>query len=80
MLLDVLRYAFISLYICISVSICSGVYFQGTTIGMAPIMSMCTAEQSGGIVMVSDISVICETKFMCIVKTFSQFSRNFLIL
>ncbi|KAK0147895.1 Disintegrin and metalloproteinase domain-containing protein 12 [Merluccius polli] len=29
----------------------SGVYFQGTTIGMAPIMSMCTAEQSGGIVM-----------------------------
>uniref|UniRef100_A0A8C2E8F4 ADAM metallopeptidase domain 12 n=1 Tax=Cyprinus carpio TaxID=7962 RepID=A0A8C2E8F4_CYPCA len=28
----------------------SGVYFQGTTIGMAPIMSMCTAEQSGGIV------------------------------
>lgn len=32
---------------------CSGVYFQGTTIGMAPIMSMCTVEQSGGIVMVS---------------------------
>lgn len=32
---------------------CSGVYFQGTTIGMAPIMSMCTAEQSGGVVMVS---------------------------
>lgn len=31
----------------------SGVYFQGTTIGMAPMMSMCTAEQSGGIVMVS---------------------------
>lgn len=31
----------------------SGVYFQGTTIGMAPIMSMCTVEQSGGIVMVS---------------------------
>ncbi|KAL4841548.1 hypothetical protein H8958_008695, partial [Nasalis larvatus] len=29
----------------------SGVYFQGTIIGMAPIMSMCTAEQSGGIVM-----------------------------
>ncbi|KAJ6668962.1 hypothetical protein lerEdw1_007771 [Lerista edwardsae] len=29
----------------------SGVYFQGTTIGMAPIMSMCTEEQSGGIVM-----------------------------
>ncbi|XP_062863969.1 disintegrin and metalloproteinase domain-containing protein 12 [Trichomycterus rosablanca] len=29
----------------------SGVYFQGTTIGMAPIMSICTAEQSGGIVM-----------------------------
>uniref|UniRef100_A0A670IA54 ADAM metallopeptidase domain 12 n=1 Tax=Podarcis muralis TaxID=64176 RepID=A0A670IA54_PODMU len=29
----------------------SGAYFQGTTIGMAPIMSMCTAEQSGGIVM-----------------------------
>uniref|UniRef100_A0AAY5JYT8 ADAM metallopeptidase domain 12 n=1 Tax=Esox lucius TaxID=8010 RepID=A0AAY5JYT8_ESOLU len=29
----------------------SGVYFQGTTIGMAPIMSMCTLEQSGGIVM-----------------------------
>ncbi|KAF1464677.1 Disintegrin and metalloproteinase domain-containing protein 12, partial [Pygoscelis antarcticus] len=29
----------------------SGVYFQGTTIGMAPIMSMCTAEQSGGVVM-----------------------------
>ncbi|XP_060624602.2 disintegrin and metalloproteinase domain-containing protein 12 [Anolis sagrei] len=29
----------------------SGVYFQGTTIGMAPILSMCTAEQSGGIVM-----------------------------
>uniref|UniRef100_K7BPI6 ADAM metallopeptidase domain 12 n=1 Tax=Pan troglodytes TaxID=9598 RepID=K7BPI6_PANTR len=29
----------------------SGVYFQGTTIGMAPIMSMCTADQSGGIVM-----------------------------
>uniref|UniRef100_A0AAA9TTG7 ADAM metallopeptidase domain 12 n=1 Tax=Bos taurus TaxID=9913 RepID=A0AAA9TTG7_BOVIN len=29
----------------------SGVYFQGTTVGMAPIMSMCTAEQSGGIVM-----------------------------
>uniref|UniRef100_A0A3B4A391 Peptidase M12B domain-containing protein n=1 Tax=Periophthalmus magnuspinnatus TaxID=409849 RepID=A0A3B4A391_9GOBI len=27
----------------------SGVYFQGTTIGMAPIMSMCTVEQSGGI-------------------------------
>ncbi|KAG7259162.1 hypothetical protein CRUP_037600 [Coryphaenoides rupestris] len=24
----------------------SGVYFQGTTIGMAPIMSMCTAEQN----------------------------------
>lgn len=33
----------------------SGVYFQGTTIGMAPIMSMCTAEQSGGIVMVSNL-------------------------
>lgn len=32
----------------------SGVYFQGTTIGMAPIMSMCTAEQSGGIVMVNN--------------------------
>ena len=31
----------------------SGVYFQGTIIGMAPIMSMCTAEQSGGVVMVS---------------------------
>lgn len=30
----------------------SGVSFQGTTIGMAPIMSMCTAEQSGGVVMV----------------------------
>ncbi|XP_076980580.1 disintegrin and metalloproteinase domain-containing protein 12 [Tamandua tetradactyla] len=29
----------------------SGVDFQGTTIGMAPIMSMCTAEQSGGVVM-----------------------------
>ncbi|XP_006867534.1 PREDICTED: disintegrin and metalloproteinase domain-containing protein 12 [Chrysochloris asiatica] len=29
----------------------SGVYFQGSTIGMAPIMSMCTAEQSGGVVM-----------------------------
>ncbi|XP_039625950.1 disintegrin and metalloproteinase domain-containing protein 12 isoform X2 [Polypterus senegalus] len=29
----------------------SGIYFQGTTIGMAPIMSMCTTEQSGGIVM-----------------------------
>ncbi|KFO38257.1 Disintegrin and metalloproteinase domain-containing protein 12 [Fukomys damarensis] len=29
----------------------SGIYFQGTTIGMAPIMSMCTAEQSGGVVM-----------------------------
>ncbi|XP_058044259.1 disintegrin and metalloproteinase domain-containing protein 12 [Ahaetulla prasina] len=29
----------------------SGIYFQGTTIGMAPIMSMCTKEQSGGIVM-----------------------------
>ncbi|KAL0964777.1 hypothetical protein UPYG_G00328790 [Umbra pygmaea] len=29
----------------------SGVFFQGTTIGMAPIMSMCTAEQSGGVVM-----------------------------
>ncbi|XP_045710311.1 disintegrin and metalloproteinase domain-containing protein 12 [Phyllostomus hastatus] len=29
----------------------SGVYFQGTIIGMAPIMSMCTAEQSGGVVM-----------------------------
>ncbi|XP_021108939.1 disintegrin and metalloproteinase domain-containing protein 12 isoform X1 [Heterocephalus glaber] len=29
----------------------SGVYFQGTTIGMAPIMSMCTSEQSGGVVM-----------------------------
>ncbi|XP_040847873.1 disintegrin and metalloproteinase domain-containing protein 12 [Ochotona curzoniae] len=29
----------------------SGVSFQGTTIGMAPIMSMCTAEQSGGVVM-----------------------------
>ncbi|XP_069467592.1 disintegrin and metalloproteinase domain-containing protein 12-like [Ambystoma mexicanum] len=29
----------------------SGVYFQGTTIGMAPIRSMCTAEQSGGVVM-----------------------------
>ncbi|KAM9324831.1 disintegrin and metalloproteinase domain-containing protein 12 [Gastrophryne carolinensis] len=28
----------------------SGVHFQGTTIGMAPIMSMCTA-QSGGVVM-----------------------------
>lgn len=37
----------------------SGVYFQGTTIGMAPIMSMCTAEQSGGIVMVSN-SVCCK--------------------
>ncbi|XP_026171154.1 disintegrin and metalloproteinase domain-containing protein 12 isoform X1 [Mastacembelus armatus] len=34
----------------------SGVYFQGTTIGMAPIMSMCTAEQSGGIVM----SLLCK--------------------
>ncbi|XP_036907179.1 disintegrin and metalloproteinase domain-containing protein 12 [Sturnira hondurensis] len=29
----------------------SGVYFQGTIIGMAPIMSMCTTEQSGGVVM-----------------------------
>ncbi|KAM8924614.1 disintegrin and metalloproteinase domain-containing protein 12 [Pelodytes ibericus] len=29
----------------------SGVYFQGTTIGMAPIMSMCTADNSGGVVM-----------------------------
>ncbi|XP_053306914.1 disintegrin and metalloproteinase domain-containing protein 12 [Spea bombifrons] len=29
----------------------SGVYFQGTTIGMAPIMSMCTADKSGGVVM-----------------------------
>uniref|UniRef100_A0A671NAQ5 Disintegrin and metalloproteinase domain-containing protein 12-like n=1 Tax=Sinocyclocheilus anshuiensis TaxID=1608454 RepID=A0A671NAQ5_9TELE len=29
----------------------SGVYFQGTTIGMAPIMRMRTAEQSGGIVL-----------------------------
>uniref|UniRef100_A0A8C5BBI5 ADAM metallopeptidase domain 12 n=1 Tax=Gadus morhua TaxID=8049 RepID=A0A8C5BBI5_GADMO len=29
----------------------SGVYFQGTTIGMAPIMSMCTVDQSGGVVM-----------------------------
>ncbi|KAJ8013967.1 hypothetical protein DPEC_G00035350 [Dallia pectoralis] len=29
----------------------SGVYFQGTTIGMAPIMSMCTVEQSGGVLM-----------------------------
>ncbi|XP_030058812.1 disintegrin and metalloproteinase domain-containing protein 12 [Microcaecilia unicolor] len=29
----------------------SGVYFQGTTIGMAPIMSMCNADQSGGVVM-----------------------------
>lgn len=34
----------------------SGVYFQGTTIGMAPIMSMCTAEQSGGIVMVRKLT------------------------
>lgn len=49
-------------FFCISVSVCSGVYFQGTTIGMAPIMSMCTAEQSGGIVMVRDIYVNCETK------------------
>lgn len=31
----------------------SGVHFQGTTIGMAPIMSMCTADKSGGVVMVS---------------------------
>ncbi|XP_029465896.1 disintegrin and metalloproteinase domain-containing protein 12 [Rhinatrema bivittatum] len=29
----------------------SGVYFQGTTIGMAPIMSMCIPDQSGGVVM-----------------------------
>ncbi|XP_040293673.1 disintegrin and metalloproteinase domain-containing protein 12 [Bufo bufo] len=29
----------------------SGVHFQGTTIGMAPIMSMCTADKSGGVVM-----------------------------
>uniref|UniRef100_A0A8C5WDK3 ADAM metallopeptidase domain 12 n=1 Tax=Leptobrachium leishanense TaxID=445787 RepID=A0A8C5WDK3_9ANUR len=29
----------------------SGVSFQGTTIGMAPIMSMCTADKSGGVVM-----------------------------
>ncbi|XP_063818297.1 disintegrin and metalloproteinase domain-containing protein 12 [Pseudophryne corroboree] len=29
----------------------SGVYFQGTTIGMAPIMSMCTADKSGGVVL-----------------------------
>ncbi|KAB0383312.1 hypothetical protein FD755_005229 [Muntiacus reevesi] len=34
----------------------SGVYFQGTTIGMAPIMSMCTAEQSGGIVMMMTVA------------------------
>ncbi|KAL0616830.1 hypothetical protein AAY473_013678 [Plecturocebus cupreus] len=34
----------------------NGVYFQGTTIGMAPIMSMCTAEQSGGVVMGSSDS------------------------
>lgn len=39
--------------VTVSCLLCSGVYFQGTTIGMAPIMSMCTAEQSGGIVMVS---------------------------
>ncbi|XP_038599903.1 disintegrin and metalloproteinase domain-containing protein 12 [Tachyglossus aculeatus] len=29
----------------------SGVFFQGTTVGMAPLLSMCTVEQSGGIVM-----------------------------
>ncbi|XP_063290790.1 disintegrin and metalloproteinase domain-containing protein 12 isoform X1 [Pelobates fuscus] len=29
----------------------SGISFQGTTIGMAPIMSMCTADKSGGVVM-----------------------------
>ncbi|XP_053548942.1 disintegrin and metalloproteinase domain-containing protein 12 [Bombina bombina] len=29
----------------------SGVYFQGTTIGMAPILSMCTADKSGGVLM-----------------------------
>lgn len=40
----------------------SGVYFQGTTIGMAPIMSMCTVEQSGGIVMVSIKPVTAPTK------------------
>lgn len=35
----------------------SGVYFQGTTIGMAPIMSMCTAEQSGGVVMTAPLAL-----------------------
>lgn len=39
----------------------SGVYFQGTTIGMAPIMSMCTAEQSGGIVMEKPGSLTCHS-------------------
>ncbi|KAG8135494.1 hypothetical protein E2320_008512 [Naja naja] len=34
----------------------SGIYFQGTTIGMAPIMSMCTKEQSGGIVMLFEFT------------------------
>uniref|UniRef100_A0A6I8NNB9 ADAM metallopeptidase domain 12 n=1 Tax=Ornithorhynchus anatinus TaxID=9258 RepID=A0A6I8NNB9_ORNAN len=29
----------------------SGVFFQGTTVGVAPLLSMCTVEQSGGIVM-----------------------------
>jgi len=43
--------------ISFSFSYGSGVYFQGTTIGMAPIMSMCTAEQSGGIVMVRNQSL-----------------------
>lgn len=57
---------FLSVCKSVFVSICSGVYFQGTTIGMAPIMSMCTAEQSGGIVMVSGISVISKTKLLII--------------
>lgn len=50
----------------------SGVYFQGTTIGMAPIMSMCTAEQSGGIVMVSDIcqSFLMTRRFIDIFEHF----------
>ncbi|TRY58739.1 hypothetical protein DNTS_013120, partial [Danionella cerebrum] len=45
----------------------SGVFFQGTTIGMAPIMSMCTAEQSGGIVMSrSPAHIVQKADYTCL--------------
>ncbi|MXQ80264.1 hypothetical protein E5288_WYG006139 [Bos mutus] len=48
----------------------SGVYFQGTTVGMAPIMSMCTAEQSGGIVMLSKLvsDLVTKSQEVCVVR------------